>query len=96
MRKLSKHKISSIASLLADDENEAEMAGILGCYRALVAMYRMKASKNVAILVRGRLLKRRLKESEVWLFLFLIAGPEHQKNRRQLDRPLERESDFPM
>ncbi|KAI1002623.1 hypothetical protein K3495_g5578 [Podosphaera aphanis] len=57
MRKLSQHKISSIASLLAEDENEAEVAGILGFDRATVAMYRIKAPNNVVAPVLGKLLK---------------------------------------
>ncbi|KAI1003861.1 hypothetical protein K3495_g4349 [Podosphaera aphanis] len=57
MRKLSQHNVSSITSLLAEDESEAEVTGILGFHGATGGMYRMKAPNNVAAPVRGQLLK---------------------------------------
>ncbi|KAI1005051.1 hypothetical protein K3495_g3160 [Podosphaera aphanis] len=87
-------KISSITSLLAEDENEAEVAGILGFHRATVEMYRMKAPNNVAAPVRGQLLKLTSRKMR-GLAPFIPNGRTKASEESTKTRPLQRESDVP-
>ncbi|KAI0999651.1 hypothetical protein K3495_g8546 [Podosphaera aphanis] len=94
MRKLSQHKTSSNTSLLAEDENEAELSGILGFHRAAVAMYRVKAPNNVAAPVRGQLLKLTSREKR-GLAPFIPKSRTKVSEESTKTRALERERDAP-
>ncbi|KAI0996626.1 hypothetical protein K3495_g11557 [Podosphaera aphanis] len=93
-RKLSQRKISSITSLLAEDENEAEVAGILGFHRATAAMYRIKAPNNLAAPVRGQLLKLTSREKR-GLAPFIPNGRTKASEESTKTRPLDKEIDDP-
>ncbi|KAI0998705.1 hypothetical protein K3495_g9491 [Podosphaera aphanis] len=94
MRKLSRHKVSSITSLLAEDGNEAEVARFLGFHRAIAGTYRIKAPNNVAAPVHGQLLKLTSREKR-GLAPFIPNGRTKASEESTKTRPLDKEIDDP-